>query len=201
MRVEIIKKKEMLEKTKPFYIDKLLWGTEKCPRTYGYMGYLSGEGFLIKMICEERDPYRTYTGPNAPVYLDSTVEAFLMFEAQNSDAQGIYLNFEINSNGAMLAAYGKNRSERTFIPDEIRKEIVCEARIEKEYWTVELKIPVSVLEQIYGPLMLEQGRKFRCNFYKISETKEIEHYASYAKIESKTPNFHLPEFFETAILE
>ena len=100
-----------------------------------------------------------------------------------------------------LAAYGKNRTDRTFIPDEIRKDIECKADIHEDFWTVELKIPVYTLEQIYGSLTLESGSEFHCNFYKISETKEIEHFASYAMIESETPNFHLPEFFEAAVLE
>ncbi len=63
-----------------------------------------------------------------------------------------------------------------------------------------MKLPVSILEEIYGPLHLEEGSTFTCNFYKISETKEIEHYASYSPILSEIPSFHLTEFFETAII-
>ena len=198
VKVEVIKSKTDLERMSPFYVNNLLWGTVKCPRTYGYIACLKNEAILIKLICEESNPHRTYNAPNDPVYLDSAVEAFLLFHTQNSEKAGIYLNFEVNSNGAMLAAYGKNRKGRTFISDEIRKEIGCEANILDGCWTVELEIPLNALKQIYGSVRLEKGEKFYCNFYKIAEKNEIKHFASYARVESETPNFHLPEFFEEA---
>lgn len=49
-----------------------------------------------------------------------------------------------------------------------------------------------------NPLHLDVGSSFWCNFYKISEAAEIEHYASYAPIRTEIPSFHLPEFFATA---
>ena len=196
VKIEVIKNKADIEKVRPFYVDNLLWGTVKCPRTYGYIACLRNEAIFIKMVCEEANPRRTYNAPNDPVYMDSAVEAFLLFHTKNVEKEGVYLNFEINSNGAMLAAYGKERKGRKFISDEIRKEIDCKANILDDRWTVELEIPLNVLNQIYGSVSLEKGEKFYCNFYKISEKNEIKHFASYARVESETPDFHLPEFFE-----
>ena len=42
--------------------------------------------------------------------------------------------------------------------------------------------------------------RFAVIFFKISETPEIEHYASAYPINSTEPNFHLPEFFGTAVI-
>lgn len=32
------------------------------------------------------------------------------------------------------------------------------------------------------------------------ETEEYEHYAAYRCVESEQPNFHLPEYFENAVI-
>ena len=74
----------------------------------------------------------------------------------------------------------------------------CHAEVHENDWTAELKVPVKILEKIYGPLNLGEGSYFTCNFYKISESKEAEHYASYSPILSSVPSFHVPEFFADA---
>lgn len=201
MIVEMICSSNDLEKTEPFYVDKLLWGTKEIPKTYGYIGFVPEDGFYLKMVCEEKDPLRTYTDDRSPVYRDSAMEAFLLFES-GRERTGVhtYLNFEMNANGALLAAYGKERTYRSYFSREECQTFECRARVEEEKWSVTLRIPVSALEQIYGPLDLKEGSTFSCNFYKISETKEIEHYASYSPILSDTPSFHVPEFFETAVI-
>ena len=64
-----------------------------------------------------------------------------------------------------------------------------------------LTLPIEILEQVYGKLNLQEGSDFRFrNFYKICETKEYEHYAAYRCVESEQPNFHLPEYFENAVI-
>ncbi len=200
MKVEIIKSEAELESVTPFHVDKLLWGTRGIPETYGYIGFVPGDAFYLKMVCRESEPLRTYTHDMEPVYRDSAMEAFFQFEAGINRLQAIYLNFESNSGGALLAGYGKERVYRSYFSKEICQQFRSTAKIEKDYWTWNIRIPVSVLEDIYGPLHLKEGSTFTCNFYKISEAREIEHYASYAPILSETPSFHLTEFFETAVI-
>lgn len=200
MQVKTIKSAEDLEKTTPFNVDKLLWGTKSSPKTYGYLGFIPKDGFYLKMICEEKNPYRVYTEANDPVYQDSAMEAFFLFKSQNSKTDAIYLNFEVNANGAMLAASGKKRNNRIFLSKELRSEITCCTNILEDRWIVEIHLPVSVLNKVYGNLILEKGSKFYCNFYKIAERKEIEHYVSFSPIMSETVNFHLPEFFAEAMI-
>lgn len=200
MKVKIIKSAAELESLPPFYVDKLLWGTKSIPRTYGFIGFVPGDGFYLRMICEESEPLCTYKHDMDPVYRDSAMEAFFHFEAKMSKKQEIYLNFESNSCGALLAGYGGERFYRAYFSPNICREMKRGTKVEKDRWIWDLRIPVSVLEDIYGPLCLEEGSTFTCNFYKISETKETEHYAAYAPILSDIPSFHLPEFFETAVL-
>lgn len=202
MNVEILNNTQELEKTSPFYVDCLLWGTKEIPKTYGYLGFVPDDGFYLKMICEEHDPMRTYKEDQEPVYRDSAMEAFFMFEPEEERAgrsdPRIYLNFEVNANGALMAGYGKERVYRSYFPKETMQRFACKAQVGDGSWSMELRIPVAVLEEIYGPLHLGKGSRFTCNFYKLSETAQIEHYASYSPIRTEIPSFHLPEFFASA---
>ena len=201
MKVEIINNASELESLEPFEVSCLLWGTERIPKTYGYLGFVPDDGFYLKMICMEKDPLRTYTKDQDPVYRDSAMEAFFMFEPaqqKERDEQNIYINLEVNANGAILAGYGSQRIYRSYFTVDERRELECRTAVEDDRWTVSLRLPVSLLEKLYGPVDLKAGSTFSCNFYKISETKEIEHYASYSRILSETPSFHLPEYFAQA---
>lgn len=202
MRVEILKDAKELERTSPFHVDCLLWGTKAIPKTYGYLGFVPDDGFYLKMVCEEKDPVRTFVSDQDPVYRDSAMEAFFMFEPEQERAgrteAPVYLNFEVNANGAMLAGYGKERIYRSYFSSETMRKFACKAEVKEQSWSIELRIPAAVLEEIYGPLHLGAGSRFTCNFYKLSETARIEHYASYSPIRTEIPSFHLPEFFASA---
>ena len=201
MKIKIIRNAAELESLTPFQVDHLLWGTKSIPKTYGYIGCVPCDGFYLRMICEESDPLCVYTRDMEPVYRDSAMEAFFQFEARIGRLQAIYLNFESNSGGALLAGYGKERVYRSYFSKDVCRALRSSTEVEKDRWTWNIRIPVTVLEDIYGPLHLGEGSTFTCNFYKISETKEIEHYASYSPILSDIPSFHLTDFFETAVIE
>lgn len=173
---------------------------ERIPKTYGYIGFVKGEGFYLKLVCLEKNPLRIYKEDQDPVYKDSAVEAFFRFNSGDGSRQDIYLNFEMNANGAILAGYGKNKTERTPFEADMLQKLNCKAEVEEEQWNVSLMVPIEILECIYGELYLKEGTKFNCNFYKICETKENEHYASYEYVKSKNPNFHLPEYFAEAVI-
>ncbi len=67
-------------------------------------------------------------------------------------------------------------------------------------WSVLLKVSMEMICNIFSIEPLKTGDSFTCNFYKICESKNPEHYASYAPIVSDRLNFHLPQFFETAVI-
>ena len=77
---------------------------------------------------------------------------------------------------------------------------VCEATIEKDSWSVLLKIQMELICDLYMREPLNVGDSFTCNFYKTSEDPSIEHYASFAPIGNRIPDFHLPQFFAQAII-
>ena len=78
--------------------------------------------------------------------------------------------------------------------------------IGRDGWRVDFLIPDWYLEEVTGKktedwLAADGNRPMYCNFYKISESPEIEHYMSYSRIESDTPDFHLPVYFAEAGFE
>ena len=153
MEVQVIESKELLETVEPFEIRHLLWGTERIPKTYGYIGFVKGEGFYLKLVCLEKNPLRIYKEDQDPVYKDSAVEAFFRFNFGDGARQDIYLNFEMNANGAILAGYGKNKTERTPFEADMLQKLNCKAEVEEEQWNVSLMIPIEILEYIYGCLL------------------------------------------------
>ena len=57
MEVRLIENKELLESAELFKIENLLWGTEKIAKTYGYIGFVPGEGLYQTCVCgEESSP-------------------------------------------------------------------------------------------------------------------------------------------------
>lgn len=200
MNIPILQQAGQLSECPEFYVDNLLWGTADMPFTKGQIGFLPDTGFLIRMTCMEADPKRDYTENNSPVCRDSAMEAFFMADPEKTGKR-LYLNLEINANGAVLAQYGTFRSGRSFFSEEEIEACHCHTSSKDSSWSVEITLPLSVLERIYPRLELTEDSIVYMNFYKISEDPEIEHYASYSPVLSEEPNFHLPEYFEKCRLK
>lgn len=196
-KVKTIKRIEEIDQCTKFLIKHHLWEKEYKPEAFGRMAVLEGYGVVITMTAMEVNPLRRYHEMDDPVYKDSALEAFLNFATEYSTKE--YLNFEVNANGAMLSEFGLNRNRRR-LKSFMSCSADCKARIYDDSWEVTLKIPMALIQEAYQREPLKSGDLFTCNFYKISEDPSIEHYASYAPIESKTPNFHLPDFFGKAVI-
>lgn len=201
--IKRINKKSQIETCEKFFITHYMWNSTQEPKAYGWMGYLEEEGLFVKMVCEEKNPKRVYHNPQDPVYTDSAMEIFLAFpeEGEKLSNDCMYTNFEINSNGAMLANFGKGRQNRQPVTEEQYALTGVKAGIEENLWYLEVLFPESYLKEICDFEKVKKGNPFYCNFYKIAEDKEIEHYGSYSPIESETPNFHLPVCFAEAQIE
>ena len=52
MKIRILKNKEELNNLTPLEITHLLWGTKSIPRTYFYIGFITEDGFYLRMVCE-----------------------------------------------------------------------------------------------------------------------------------------------------
>lgn len=201
--VKKINTKKQIEECNSFQVDNYMWDSKFTPHTFGWMGYIENEGLFVKMICEEQNPKRIYMNHREPVYKDSAMEVFLAFleEGESLTNDCMYTNFEINSNGAMLANYGFGRKNRKFISDEQYKQTGVKAILEAAKWYIEVLFPESYLREICDFENIKKGKPFYCNFYKISESSEILHFGSFSPIKCEQPNFHTPIYFEEAIIE
>ncbi|MDR1515590.1 MAG: carbohydrate-binding family 9-like protein [Synergistaceae bacterium] len=206
----VIESKETLDKCPIFHVDNVLWGSKTAPATTGRMGYIRGLGLFVRMTVNEPNPLRTMTEHMDMVCRDSAVEAFFAFPGDNDpyfnddfrpDDNGLYFNFEINANGAMYAKTGRGRKGRSpLLPDEMEATGVT-ARLFTGGWEAEFLVPLSLLRRLVRVEDYEPGDVFFCNFYKISENPEIEHYLAFAPITTETPNFHLPRFFARSTVQ
>lgn len=202
-QVKRIHDREKIEQCNKFQISHYMWDSKIEPKAYGWMGYINGEGLFVKMVCEESNPKRVYKNHKDPVYKDSAMEIFLAFLEYGEELTNdcMYTNFEINSNGAMLANYGIGRKNRRFISDVQYQQTNVHATIEEDKWYLEVLFPESYLNQICDFEEIKKGTTFYCNFYKIAESEEILHFGSYSPINSETPNFHMPICFAQAVIE
>ena len=189
-------------------INHFNWTKDYRPYSYGYVGLLEKEGFLVHLCCEEENPLCTYKEPNSMVYKDSALEAFFQINPEQNKG---YINLELNSAGVLRAQFGETRDERDFFTEEQMKqcEVTCgkekarDSKTGNSIWWVQILLPQDIIDNFYGSktfASLTEGKILHCNFFKLSETPEVEHYASYAPIDYPTPNFHMPKFFAKAVI-
>jgi len=201
--VHVIESKEKLDHCPVFQVNHYLWDSLRQPETFGQMAYLDGRGLFLRMTCMEQDPKREFQNHRDMVCKDSAMEAFFAFPDPNlrqtppPSNDCLYLNFEINANGAMYAKYGPGRQGRQFITDEEYALTGAKAAIESDRWTAELLIPDPLLERLGLPKFKVKDTFF-CNFYKIAEDPAILHFGAYHPIPVEKPNFHLPAHFARA---
>ncbi len=201
--VKKIQTKDEIQTCHPFEIKHYMWNSRQTPRVYGRMGYLPGEGFVVSMTCEEEQPLATYRNYMDAVCKDSAMEAFFAFPQPGEELSNnvMYLNFEANSLGTLYAAYGKGRKGRSPMPQEYLPACACTAQVQPSSWTLTFTVPEAFLLKECGVAGIDENTQIYCNFYKISETPEIEHYAGFSPIDNPTPNFHLPVFFAPCRIE
>ena len=151
------------------YCDKRLW-----------LHFIVCNDFVRAVCRQDQDP----------VWQDSCVEFFVK--------QGdIYRNFEFNSLGMCLSAYGPDRHSRKSLDNESMAQILrfpslnIEALPTESFptnWSLTVAIPLELIG-------VNSGSQFLANFYKCGDETNVPHFISWAKIDTLTPNFHCPEFF------
>lgn len=198
--VRVIEDKKGIIYSEPFFMNHFQWKNVYKPKAYGKMALLRDRGLYIEMTCEESDPIRNVAEDEVHVCSDSVMEVFIAFNKEEKPITNddLYINYEMNANGKLYAKYGFGRKNRKFISKEQLKLSDCRAVVNKDTWALSVLIPKALLEEIEQWENIVNGKIFYCNFYKMSENPEIEHYASYKEIDSETPNFHLPICFGEA---
>lgn len=176
-------------------ISNYKWTEGYAPEAFAQLLYIKDKGFALKMTAVESEPRAVYSNYNDPVYKDSCLEFFVNFD--NGDK---YLNFEMNSNGAFLAAVRTDRYNKTAI-DELAP--LPEVKVEKceNAWTVSVFFSNEFIEKTFGKIDIKSGYSFKGNFYKCGDDTDIPHFGMWSPVDNETPDFHRPEFFGDLIVE
>jgi len=194
--------KPQWEKVKPLDITNYM-GTvpEFRPAVQAKMMYNDENLYLIFRV---QDRYvRCITNEyNGLVWKDSCVEFFF---SPDTSLPLRYFNLEINCGGTPLMHYNViPRKEFTVIPpDDIKMieiahslpQLVDPEIKEPVTWTVEYRIPYTILEKHSKVIHPGRGITWRANFYKISENSSNPHYMTWSVVDNINPDFHLPQFF------
>jgi hypothetical protein len=138
----------------------------------------------------------------AAVYMDSAAEFFF---APDPDKPQSYFNLEVNCGGMPTLGFRAKKPQAEDIkqieiahslPQINDPEIVGPIT-----WTLEYRIPLSMIEKYSKVTRPQPGVEWRANFYKIAENNSNPHHASWSVIDpNKTlprPTFHTPQFFGT----
>ena len=188
---------EDFSKAKEAKISHYRWETGYEPEASARLIYLRNRGFLLAMTAKEADPKADCTMYNQPVYKDSCLEFFVNF----NPAQPLYMNFEMNSNGAFLAALRPGRKGKTPIHELTGDLPPVFARKEADAWTVKAFFPNEFIGQLFGKDSFGPGDEFSGNFYKCGDETPHPHYGMWSPVDTEEPDFHQPSFFGTFRLQ
>lgn len=190
--VQVSKENTDWNEVEPINITHYPWGTDYIPCTNAWLYRIENKGFYLKMRCEETAPRAVYTEDNDPVYKDSCMEFFVNFFPEEEGSG--YLNFEMNSNGAILCEYG-HPGNRFYLKDKGINYPHPRVTKGDDFWEIELLITDELIETIYGQSHFKKGHQFKGNFYKCGDDTHTPHYGSWSLIKNEYPAFHKPEFF------
>lgn len=201
--------------------DKAVWKKVKPATISNYMGAIPEfkPEAEVKMMYDKENIYlifrvkdryvRCITNTiNGPVWQDSAVEFFF---SPDTTLPLLYFNLETNCGGTALLHYNviPRRESKRLTEDEIKQieiahslpEIIDPEIKEPLTWTLEYKIPLSLLEKYSKVTRPAKGVEWRANFYKIAENSSNPHYITWSEIDNPKPNFHLPKFFGKLIFK
>lgn len=141
---------------------------------------------------------------NGNVSADSCVEFFF---SPDSEVPGHYFNLEINAGGTPLMHYVTiPRKEFTKLGAEDFEQIEIAHSlppiIDPEIaglvsWTIEYRVPFSMLEKYSKITRPRAGATWRANFYKTAGHTSNPHYLTWSPVDNPHPDFHLPKYFGT----
>ena len=172
------------------------WAEGYTPKAEARLIFVDG-AFALQMIAYETDPTAVYGNYNDPVYKDSCLEFFAAFD--KNDVK--YMNFEMNSRGAFLAAVRRERKNKTPI-HELASVLPTVKPIKGEgFWGVETVFTPEFISQAFGAEGFSSGDVIRGNFYKCGDETPIPHFGMWSPVGTETPDFHRPEYFGELVIE
>lgn len=185
-------------------LEHKLWQCVVAPETKATLA-LGDDGLKVHFDVKEESPKVTSLEQQEPMLMvcqDSAVELFLAFPDEEHDRnfapmleQCLYLNIEINSKGICYAKHGHSRKNRIAFTKEQIASLNISATHTDTSWSIDFIVPRAFIKELCHYDAFSSEHTFALNLYKISESKEIEHYLAYNKVEVPEPNFHLPQYF------
>ena len=141
---------------------------------------------------------------NGNVSGDSCVEFFF---APDSNFPLKYFNLEINAGGTPLIYYISQpwTEFKKLEAEDIRQieiahslpSVVDPEIREPVTWTIEYRIPLSMLSKFSNVSRPAPGVIWKANFYKTGSRTSNPNYLTWNFVDNPKPNFHLPQFFGT----
>lgn len=184
--------KGLVNNAKIIKIDKSLWGYDKYKPEVTLQISYDDLGFNVLYTVFEKNPKRDKKSHLELVHEDSCVELFLKFMPKSSD---MYINFEVNANGVMNAAFRKDRQNKQLLKVEEIKALGIKSEIFDDYWCVTYKISYEFLKKYYPDFDINTCEYLLGNAYKCGDKTSVPHYISLFEVGCENPDFHRPEYF------
>lgn len=184
---------ELLDSKKRETIEIAPWPEYSSKPVVSFSIAYNSSSIFLKYYVIETETKAVYTEINQPVYRDSCVEFFIAFEDDQE-----YYNLEFNSIGICMAGFGQRRENRKLLPEDVIGKIEFETfrrltEDQNNYWELCLAVPATVF--CHHNISTLEGKSCKVNFYKCGDDLLQPHFLVWNNINSKEPNFHLPEFF------
>lgn len=144
---------------------------------------------------------------NASVYQDACVEFFFSPDLEKPER---YFHIETNTSGKPFFAYDSvMRKDILFKIEELKQiEIFCSLppKVDPEItepltWTIEYRIPLSILRSYAKITQPAPGVQWNGNFYKTASKTSNPHWVSWSLVDMPNANFHQPDFFGRLIFK
>ena len=174
-------------------IDSFAWDDGNGYRPHTTARLLASDGGISVLFSTDETPLKaTFTQNNEDVWCDSCVEFFI----QPNPEDPRYLNFEMNSLGALLLGIGTQTDGRTMLDFDVRRFRI-RPLIQNGIWTHRLYVPFDFLQEQFGKI----ESVFGGNLFKCGDETAHPHFGSWSPIVWPEPQFHLSQFFGTFVLQ
>ena len=182
-----------IDKAPKLFIDKDPWNYDDYKAEVFVQLVRTDNSVEVKFTVKESNPMREKTKNFQLVNQDSCVEFFANFDPENSDR---YINFEMNANGVMNAAFRKDRYESDGdLKEEEIPMLNIRTNIYEDYWTAEFSIGFDFIKRYFPKFNAGKGTQIKGDFFKCGDLTECEHYLTHFDVKAPAPDFHRPECF------
>ena len=172
---------------------------EHRPNTQVKMAY-DDEAVYVIFRVEDRYVRALTKEHQKGVCQDSCVEFFF---APGPDVAAGYFYLEMNCGGVMLFRFNGPNKVVAFKKDEYDAMSIAHSlprTVDPEIqnpvtWTLEYRLPLTLLRKACPVASPGPGVTWRANFYKCADDSSHPHWLTWSPVDNPTPQFHLPKFF------